>query len=150
MPRGRKSAEKFKVFHEQSLDQISAQNRTAQHESMANQLASEISHLSVESTPVAPKLPRASDLRKKFQSRSIDDIAKEHRRSLHQSMLGAEIIRKDFNNAETNVPDHLELHESQRAVRSMPRERAKNKVYIELDIRRGVDKKCVSNSVFEY
>ena len=127
MPRGRDSGEKFKVFHKKSLDQISAQNRATQHESMANQLASEISHLTVESTQVAPKSPRASDLRKKFQSRSIDDIAKEHRRSLHQSMLGAEIIRKNFAEAE-NVPDHLELHESQRVVKSVTRERSKNKV----------------------
>ena len=83
---------------------------------MANQLASEISQLTVEQPKVMPKSPRASDLRKKFQSRSIDDIAKEHRRSLHGSMLGVEIIRKNFDQAE-NIPDHLELHESQRVVK---------------------------------
>ena len=83
---------------------------------MANQLASEISQLTVEQPKTVPKSPRASDLRKKFQSRSIDDIAKEHRRSLHGSMLGVEIIGKNFDQAE-NVPDHLELHESQRVVK---------------------------------
>ena len=46
---------------------------------------------------------------------------------MHQSMLGAEIIRKNFAEAE-NVPDHLELHESQRVVKSVTRERSKNKV----------------------
>ena len=75
----------------------------------------------------APKSPRASDIRKKFQSQSIDDISKQHRRSLHESMLGAEIIGKNFDDV-LDVPDHLELHESQKVVRPKMKEKTRNKV----------------------
>ena len=42
-------------------------------------------------------------------------------------MLGAEIIGKNFDDV-LDVPDHLELHESQKVVRPKMKEKSKNKV----------------------
>ena len=42
-------------------------------------------------------------------------------------MLGAEIIGKNFDDV-LDVPDHLELHESQKVVRPKMKEKTRNKV----------------------
>ena len=78
-------------------------------------------------TPKPIRASRAREFRRQFNTRSIDDIAKEHRKSLHQSMLPNEIIKKDFNAAQ-DVPDHFELHESQKTNRIKPKKEGKKRV----------------------
>ena len=78
-------------------------------------------------TPKPIRASRAREFRKQFNTRSIDDIAKAHRKSLHQSMLPNEIIKKDFNSAQ-DVPDHLELHESQKTNKIKPKKEGKKRV----------------------
>lgn len=126
-----------------SLDQISAENRCSMHESMVinkdvNRTPSEHGQIDVpdhsaesihesQRTPKPIRASRAREFRRQFNTRSIDDIAKDHRKSLHQSMLPNEIIKKDFNAAQ-DVPDHLELHESQKTNRIKPKKEGKKRV----------------------
>jgi len=129
-------------FHNRSLDQISAENRCSMHESMVinkdvNRTPSEHGQIDVpdhsaesihesQRTPKPIRASRAREFRRQFNTRSIDDIAKDHRKSLHQSMLPNEIIKKDFNAAQ-DVPDHLELHESQKTNRIKPKKEGKKR-----------------------
>ena len=62
-------------------------------------------------------------VREKFKKCSVDEISKDSRLSLHESMLPAEIdCQRD---ATLNIPDHTELHESQR-VNTMRKKKPKN------------------------
>ena len=63
-------------------------------------------------------------VREKFAKCSVDEISKNSRLSLHESMLPAE-IEKFQRDVTQNIPDHSELHESQR-VNTMRKKKPKN------------------------
>lgn len=63
-------------------------------------------------------------VREKFTKCSVDEISKNSRLSLHESMLPAE-IEKFQRDVTQNIPDHSELHESQR-VNTMRKKKPKN------------------------
>lgn len=136
-----------RIFNENSLDQISSQNRTSLHESMVNakpeadeaiprhSLEDIKGHLSnrqeieeVHESQKTPKPKRSGPLRglrDKFAKQSLEDLSKERRSSLHESMIPQEIEVFDRPQQAVDHPEHTELHESQR-VNTMRKKKPKN------------------------
>jgi len=131
-----------RIFRDNSLDQISSRNRASLHESMVNlkpeisgsienaeHLAANVEQLEVHDSQKTPK-PRRSgplrSLRDKFAKQTLEDISKECRSTLHESMIPQQVPRlPDRTSLEQDHPEHTQLHESQR-VNTMRKKKPKN------------------------
>mgnify|MGYP000428584488 CR=1 FL=1 len=132
-----------RIFRDNSLEKISSQNRASLHESMLNTKpelngatngfkgavgggnAPEEIHES-QKTPKPRRSGPLRGLRDKFAKQSLDDISKEAREDLHESMIPKEIELSDRRQEKyEDHPEHTELHESQK-VNTMRKKKPKN------------------------
>ncbi|CBY23680.1 unnamed protein product [Oikopleura dioica] len=98
-PRGRSKA--FEAagnkFRDQSVDALFSRNSGNQNEEQKSARMSK----------------GFTGIRRRFAKKSVDDISKENRVSLHESMVRPEVQTRKEEKVQDNA-DHLELHQSQR------------------------------------
>ncbi|CAG5109445.1 Oidioi.mRNA.OKI2018_I69.chr2.g3979.t1.cds [Oikopleura dioica] len=101
-PRGRSKEfqESRRKFRDHSVDTLFSRNSGDPNGTEENQ-------------PAPRRSKGFSGIRRRFAKKSVDDISKENRVSLHESMIRPEVVARKEETVQDN-PDHLELHESQR------------------------------------